>query len=157
MQQQLEALLFVGFKLDLQQLLQTALRFLRANAPCFIEQETSPGSIAGIFSPRVLAAAGGASAAELLSRSCLQEQLGLGFGVGSVFGDVEYDTTSAYDELSFTATLLRDLYEFSKGTRVDVTFDARGYVYIRRDGDEFSADSKYQFGVAIGPEHSFTC
>jgi hypothetical protein len=85
--QQLESLLFVGFKLDLQQLLQPALRFLRAHAD-WIMYTVIKDQADTIFTPRVLAAAGGASGAELLMRACVQRPLGLGFGIGSMFRDI---------------------------------------------------------------------
>jgi hypothetical protein len=118
--QQLEALLFVGFKLDLQQLLQPALRFLRAHAETLLS-DVLKNTADVIFTQRVVASANGANGAELLSRACVQRPLGLGFGIGSVFGDVEYmDDEEDEDALNFTATLLQDLHVFCKGTRVEV-------------------------------------
>jgi hypothetical protein len=63
--QQLEALLFVGFKLDLQQLLQPALRFVRMSGDLL--QVGGMLCVKEVFSQRALAAAGGASGAELLA------------------------------------------------------------------------------------------
>lgn len=83
---QLEALLWVGFKLDLQQLLAHGLRFLRQNADRTrllggTLNDTEPSTLginhSNIFSLRVLAAAGGARGAELLRRSCTQQPLGV--------------------------------------------------------------------------------
>jgi hypothetical protein len=90
--QQLELLLFVGFKLDLQQLLQPALRFLRANST---REFLLRAEIESIFSQHVLAAAGGSSSVALLSRSCIQQPLGMGFGIGSVFNSITYDSADA--------------------------------------------------------------
>jgi hypothetical protein len=83
--QQLEALLYVGFKLDLQQLLQPTLRFLRAHADTILLNAIRDNADT-LFTLRVLDAASGASGAELLSRACVQQCLGPGFGIGNVFG-----------------------------------------------------------------------
>jgi hypothetical protein len=165
--EQLEALLFVGFKLDLQQLLQPALRFLR-NSRYFFLGNVVKATKNLIFSQRVLAAAGGASNAELLSRSYIQQPLGLGFGIGSVFGDVEYEKAEqgeVKNEISFSATLLCDLYEFSKGIRVEVTFDRDGDMMVEpvtSDNDDSNIEDNagmriYQYGIMLGPQLSFTC
>uniref|UniRef100_A0A383V9G6 Uncharacterized protein n=1 Tax=Tetradesmus obliquus TaxID=3088 RepID=A0A383V9G6_TETOB len=118
---QLEVLLWVGFKLDLQQLLASGLRFLRANAHRILLRCLNEELVASraIFSRRVLEAAGGASGAELLCRSFKQQPLGLGLGVGSVFTDVKYDLAQAAaptNVIRFDATLARDLYEFGAGS-----------------------------------------
>ncbi|WIA19610.1 hypothetical protein OEZ85_005548 [Tetradesmus obliquus] len=74
--EQLEALLFLGFKLGLKQLLQPVIRFVHGTARELMEDFT-PGvsvfdSSEAIFSQRVLAAARSASGAELLRRSGMQ-------------------------------------------------------------------------------------
>jgi hypothetical protein len=133
--QQLEALLFVGFKLDLQQLLQPALRFLRVNADTLqLLPQTGDGT-AAIMSQRVLAAAGGVKGSELLSRALLQQQLGKGFGVGSVFADVKYTSTGVStqeqrQQVSFEATLMQQWGCFEKGAKVYVTFKSSGIMSV---------------------------
>jgi hypothetical protein len=161
--QQLEAQLFVGFKLDLQQLLQPALRFLRASSMFLLpDLATNPGPI---FSQRVLAAAGGASGVDLLSRSCMRQPLGSGFGINRVLSDVEYDTAdegSKTSAVSFMGTLKQDLYAFSKGTRVHATFWSDGDLVLRdvnadqgedsqEGNDNEPVDTTYEFGVVLGP------
>ena len=157
----MESLLWVGCKMDLQQLLAHAMGFLRANAPHYMHDCTTPSASGGIFSQCVQAAAGGASGAELLCRSCTQLPFGLGFGGGTMFTSVVYDQAErgeAKDKISFTAKLLRDLYHFSQGTRVRVTFDDAGEATIVPHGGEgLSCESIYEFGVVLGPGYSFRC
>jgi hypothetical protein len=167
LQQQLESLLFVGFKLDLQQLLQPALRFLRANAGYLMGHLGvfyDPSFAGAIFSQRVLAAAGGASGVELLSRSLLQQPLGRGFGFGSMFTDVTYEHVEEpqpLDTISFTATLLQKLYVFAKGARVKVVLQDNGRMLIQllnADGSSHSSgeEAEYTFGLVVGDNHTFT-
>jgi hypothetical protein len=169
--QQLEALLFVGFKLDLQQLLQPALRFMRSNSQQLITL-TAQQQAQEIFSQRVLAAAGSASGVELLSRSFLQQPLGCGFGVDEeMFTDVRYDRAdegAAASSVHFTGTLTRDLCSFEKGTRLHATFTSGGNVKLRDADDNTTADSDsdeydmspstglYSFGVVLGPLHTLS-
>jgi hypothetical protein len=169
--QQLEALLFVGFKLDLQQLLQPALRFLRASAEYLLPEATLLGSGA-IFSQRLLAAAGGASVVALLARSCVQQPLGRGFGIGTLFSDTKFARAGmgdARDRVSFEGTLTRDLREYKQGSRLHVTFDSDGDVLLRDVNDDTGAGSEeeeeegqhmqgtaFEFGVVLGPEYTFT-
>ncbi|KAF6254851.1 hypothetical protein COO60DRAFT_1663735 [Scenedesmus sp. NREL 46B-D3] len=152
--QQLEALLFVGFKLDLQQLLQPALHFLRANAESL--RLPTQGSPTAVFSLRVLAAASGASGAELLSRACLQQPLGLGCGIGSMFGDVEYKAVApaaTRDSIMFEATLQHDLYTYRQGMRVLVKFDGNGELLVVCPASRAVLNLSY--GVVLGPEQTF--
>jgi hypothetical protein len=165
--QQLEALLFVGFKLDLQQLLQPALRFLRACSVSLLPDISAYPQ--RIFSQRVLAAAGCASGVELLSCSCMQQPLGSGFGIDTVFRDVVYDTADDSEEkrcVSFTGTLLQDLYAFAKGNCLHAVFSSDGYLTLRYasdaqeadsngDNDDDDDDTTYKFGVVLGPLRSF--
>jgi hypothetical protein len=162
--QQLEVLLFVGFKLDLQQLLQPALRFLRACSVSLLPDISAYPQ--RIFSQRLLAAAGCASGVELLSRSCMQQPLGSGFGIDTVFRDVVYDTADDSEEkrsVSFTGTLSQDLYAFAKGNRLHAVFSSSGYLTLRYASDAQEADSDgdddddttYDFGVVLGPVRSF--
>jgi hypothetical protein len=153
--QQLEALLFVGFKLDLQQLLQPALRFLRANSP-FLLKAVIDDDIASIFSQRVLAAAGGGSSVALMSRSCIQQPLGLGFGAGDIFGSIVYDKAEADEEMRkvcFNGTLLRDLYEYSKGTRLHVTLDSDGDMVLLDVAE--NTGTMFTFWTVAGPANTF--
>jgi hypothetical protein len=164
--QQLEVLLFVGFKLDLQQLLQPALSFLRASS-LFLRCDTSRGG--AIFSQRVQAAAGSASGFELLSRSCVQQPLGSGFGINIVFKDVQFDAVEEGAEahiVSFRGTLKQNLYAFEEGTRVRAKFNSYGLVKLRDvsndeaatdadSDDEAPADTTYRFGVVLGRLETF--
>ncbi|WIA44615.1 hypothetical protein OEZ86_007333 [Tetradesmus obliquus] len=156
-QQQLEALLFVGFKLDLQQLLEPGLRFLRNNAadgPSY--SLMGDAAVEGILSQRVLAATNGASGAELLSRACLQLPLGLGYGVGSMFGDVRYHRAGERGYVEFAATLLQDFYEYRKGAKVEVVFDRKGNVTVKNEGDERAdGGQNWRFSVVLGPKCAF--
>jgi hypothetical protein len=155
--QQIEELLFVAFKLDLQQLLQPALRFLRANSPHLLKA-VADADIASIFSQRVSAAAGGGSSVALLSRSFVQQPLGVGFGEGDLFGSITFDKAELIDaeycKIGFTATLLRDLYEYSKGTRLHVTFHFDGELTLRDETTD-NLETRVTFGTVAGPSSIF--
>jgi hypothetical protein len=154
--QQLEALLFVGFKLDLQQLLQPALRFLRTNVDSLkLLSTASEGAHAAIFSPRVLAAAAGASGAEILSRACVQQQLGRGVGIDSMFKDVVFASSiygGTLDRISFDATLLQKLFCFEAGAKVAVMFVIHGTMPVTRSDNGFRIQRS--FGVVLAPAYS---
>jgi hypothetical protein len=157
---QLESLLFVGFKLDLQQLLQPALRFLRTHVSLL--DRVIPEQADTIFTQRVLAAAGGTSGAELLSRACLQRPLGLGFGIGSMFGDVEDMEADVNYVFNFKGTLLHDFDDFRKGTRMAVYFGRHSQLVMHTaaedtgsDLDEEVPDTCYWYDVVLGPNHTF--
>jgi hypothetical protein len=158
--QQLEGLLFVGFKLDLQQLLQPALSFLRAHVSLL--DSIIPDQADTIFTQRVLAAAGGTTGAELLTRACLQRPLGLGFGIDSMFGDIEVIASDVNYAFNFEGTLLQELDDFRKGTRLLVYFSRRGQLVMRTASADAGSDlegetteSRYWFGVVLGPKHTF--
>lgn len=148
LQQHLQLLLFVGFKLDLQQLLRPALRFLRVHADALIDDAAE-----GVFSRRVLAAANGASGAELLSRACLQQPLGAGFGVGSMFDGVRFDERGRTGDVYFTATLLQDFYEYPEGAKVAVELSREGILRIATNR-AYSKDAgrEFFFGIVVAPE-----
>ncbi|WIA22286.1 hypothetical protein OEZ85_004605 [Tetradesmus obliquus] len=81
----------------------------------------------GVFSRRVLAAANGASGAELLSRACLQQPLGAGFGVGSMFDGARFDERGRTGDVYFTATLLQDFMSTLRGQRWQWNLAGRGF------------------------------
>lgn len=141
LQQQLELLLFVGFKLDLQQLLRPALRFLRVHADALIDDAAE-----GVFSRRVLAAANGV-------RACLQQPLGAGFGVGSMFDGVRFDERGRTGDVYFTATLLQDFYEYPEGAKVAVELSREGILRIATNR-AYSEDAGRElfFGIVVAPE-----
>jgi hypothetical protein len=163
--QQLEALLYVGFKMDLQQLLQPALRFLQAHAESLLSSLIKDQADT-LFTQRMLAAAAGASGAELLTRACVQRILGPGFGIGSMFADVEdVEGEEDYDcVVSFEGTLLHDFDDFCKGTRMVVHFDRDGTLLMRAaiaelpsEGEEDGSEpvyAEYSFGAVLGPKHT---
>jgi hypothetical protein len=163
--QQLEALLFVGFKLDLQQLLQPALCFLHTNVESqqLSESEKASASsasrhITAIFSARVLAAAGGVSGKELLSRACLQQPLGRGMGIGSMFRDVNFKLTSvgsAQSRICFEAVLLQDLCGYKKGNRVTAEFEAYDGTLFLTCSEGSRSTASMHYGVMVAPEWTF--
>jgi hypothetical protein len=81
-----------------------------------------------------------------------------------MFGDIQYiEELGPKTVLSFEGTLLHDIDEARKGTRVEVRFDRRGELLMRpvdagSDSKEAGADdsfSEYSFGFVLGPKHTF--
>ncbi|WIA44619.1 hypothetical protein OEZ86_007337 [Tetradesmus obliquus] len=178
---QLEALLYVGFKLDLPQLLAPALRFARDNAPHLLGASLRGGTGA-LFSQRVLAAAGCAdsSAAAALGRGLLLHPVGLLRLKAPVqaqtswlpqpveatcacceevmFTDVVYKVAKQGDEhdsIRFLGTLTRDVYSLKKGTRVHVRLSGRGGVMSVAGCNAFRTDLHFGVDAVLGPPHLF--
>jgi hypothetical protein len=112
--QQLEALLFVGFKLDLQQLLQPVLAVMRNNAPYLLSEATHSRPEA-LFSQRLLASLGGAgssssssgSVAAMLMRGCLLQPMRLSaYSFQRMFSDVVYATRHVSDTIMYDRAFL---------------------------------------------------
>jgi hypothetical protein len=163
--QQLDSLLCVGFKLDLQQLLQPALRFLRTNSDSLQLLPQTGDRYTAIFLQRVLAAAGGgAKASDLLSRALLQQRLGRGFGVDSVLKDVNFNIpsssySSGQDCIFFQATLMQQMLCFDKGARVVVRFSREGNMtWTQRHASTgaTTVPAQYPFGIVLGPACTFS-
>lgn len=173
---QLEPLLWLAFKLDLQQLQCRVLRILRANLepggrslllyghltnatpetaaaqnPALVAAVTEP-----IFTPRVLAAAGSRSGREIFTRACLHEPLGRGFGIRGLFEQVDDgDGGYGHQHITFTAKLARDFQAFTAGTWVDVTFSQGGTLRMYATNAGTVPVSQYAFGVYVGPHDTF--
>lgn len=153
---QLESLLYIGFKLDLQQLLQRVVFFVRNNAllgSSLLENLDSSSELSSMFSPRVLAAAGSSTARLLLLKDCTQHPLKQGFGIGTTFGTPVFaaDEDALNDQVMFKAALLHDFLDFAKGTTVAVNFDVRtGKMQIR--GNDSDDTDEYAFSVCVVPD-----
>ncbi|WIA44618.1 hypothetical protein OEZ86_007336 [Tetradesmus obliquus] len=152
---QLEALLWVGFKLDLQQLLAPGLGFLRQNVP-FLLRSMVYGIPNAVFTQRVLASMSGADSgcAAALVRGLLQRPVGLCLQDG-MFSDVVYSTASKgdkQDSICFEATLAQDVFSFKKGTWVNVWLcGGNGRMYA----ESSYGDLYFEYDIVLGPHHMF--
>ncbi|WIA42744.1 hypothetical protein OEZ86_008687 [Tetradesmus obliquus] len=123
---------------------------------CSCLQELTDDAAEDIFSQRVLAAASCGSGAELLSRACLQQPFGLGYGFGSIFNGMKFFEPDNTGDVCFTATLLQDFYEYHKGAKVAVLFDRQGVMKIAEGAcspdDAEHAWRELSFGIVIAPD-----
>lgn len=144
---QIELLLYVALKLDLQLLLNCALQFMRSN----FRDLTLDEAEGTVFSPRVLAAVGGSrSGAQLFSQACLSQQLGSGFGMG-LFSNIQFIQTSIVGEVFFNGTLLRDMYAFKAGAEMQVWLFKDGTASLRSKNSKKRAVT-LPFAVMMGLE-----
>jgi hypothetical protein len=164
LQQQLDALLFVAFKLDLQQLLQPVLRFLRNNAEHLLCSNLTGARPEAAFTPRVLASLGNASnssSVALAVRGFLQQPLELGWSCfgRSMFSDVVYDAVlpgAKQDSISFQGTLTRDVLGFKTGTRMHVMLrQGAGRMRVSGARETWGGTTHFHYDVVMGPRHTF--
>ncbi|WIA44616.1 hypothetical protein OEZ86_007334 [Tetradesmus obliquus] len=85
----------------------------------------------------------------------LELQLGRGYGIGSIFGEVEYTEAEHEGDVAFTATLLQDFYEYRKGANVEVLFEVDGTLNVTDADADDAAGVTVAFGVVVGPDSTF--
>ncbi|WIA24131.1 hypothetical protein OEZ85_013726 [Tetradesmus obliquus] len=147
---QLEALLYVGFKLDLPQLLAPALRFACDNAPHLLEASLRGGTGA-LFSQRPPAQAQASWLPQPVEATCACCE-------EAMFKDVVYKVAKQGDEhdnIRFLGTLTRDVYSLKKGTRVHVRLSGRGGVMSVAGCNAFRTDLHFGVDAVLGPPHMF--
>eukprot|EP00878_Enallax_costatus_P009541 GHUV01009971.1.p1 GENE.GHUV01009971.1~~GHUV01009971.1.p1 ORF type:complete len:368 (+),score=59.18 GHUV01009971.1:220-1323(+) len=145
---QMESLLHVSFRLDVQPLVSLALGFVQHNSAYGILQLQHSSTF---LTPRVLTAVAGSSmGGSLLAHVMMQVPLGPGIGLDTVFCDYGSDALKPF---TFEATLARDLLDFKKGSRVRVTFNLTSTMLKLESlpaADDDIGPTNVYFGVVLG-------